>query len=792
MKFSENWLREKIKLDISQAQLIAQMTMAGLEVDDVSPVAQAFQGIVVGEVVECGQHPNADKLRVCKVNVGEEALLDIVCGASNVRAGLKVACAKVGATLGADFKIKKAKLRGEPSHGMLCSASELGFADTADGIIELAADAPLGQDIREYLQLDDYIIDVDLTPNRGDCLSIEGIARDMATVNRVAYQDSDVAAVPAQSDTVFPVNISAFDACPHYVGRIIEGINLNVSSPVWLQERLRRSGMRPIDPVVDVTNYVMLEMGQPMHAFDLDSLSGGIEVRMAKAGEIMTLLDGNDITLDETCLLITDEKEILALAGVMGAENSGINEQTQSIFLESAFFSPTAIAGRARSFGLHTESSHRYERGVSPDLQVKAIERATQLLLEIVGGTPGPLINVKDEAHIPAKSLISLRPKRIEQVLGVSFSDDEVLEILQGLGMTVYSQGEKWEVQVPLRRFDISIEEDLIEELARIYGYDNIPAVLPRDDLSMHKVPETQVSVMNLKQCLLELGYSEAISYSFICPKWQSHFVSEMNSPRLVNPLSPELSQMRQSLWPGLVQAVQYNQNRQQETLRLFESGLRFFYENETIRQQRVIAGVACGQAQPEQWGAARRDVDFFDVKASVESLLALTADEAGFSFVAETHTALHPGQSAKIMRGDQVIGWMGAIHPKVEKALDLDGPIYVFELYCDGLEAAKLPRFEALSKFPAIRRDLALVADDKIPAGEIMQQIKLSGDDLVKEVTLFDIYQGPGVAEGKRSLALALTLQHGSRTLIDQEVTSLIDSVVQSLHDKLGVTLRE
>lgn len=792
MKLSENWLRTWVKVDSPRDKLVAQLTMAGLEVDSVQPVAAEFTGVVVGKVITCEKHPEADKLSVCKVTTGGEEALDIVCGAKNVRAGLKVAVATVGAVLPNNFKIKKAKLRGAPSHGMLCSTSELGLSEQAEGIIELPEDAPIGEDIRHYLDLDDHIIEVDLTPNRGDCLSVAGIAREVAVLNDTQIRIEAVEEIKSQTDATIPVTLSAPDACPHYVGRVIKGVNVNVATPLWMRERLRRSGIRSIDPIVDVTNYVMLELGQPMHAFDLAMLNGGINVRMAEAGETLTLLDDSKITLSEQNLLITDEKKILALAGIMGGKDSGVNAETKDIFLESAFFAPQAIAGKARSFGLHTDSSHRFERGVDPALQLAAIERATTLLLDIVGGQPGPIIDVRDEAHIPTPVNISLPITKIKRVLGIELATPVIIGIFERLGMDVKDEGETLHVRVPTSRFDITIAEDLIEEVARIYGYDNIPAHLPHAELTMQPLPEERVTLNAMKTVLVEQGFREAITYSFVDPTWQAAINPDMEAVNLVNALSPELSQMRTSLWPGLMHAVQFNQNRQQPTVRLFESGLRFFVQNGELKQQNVLAGVITGSRAPKQWGIPSQPVDFFDSKATIEQLLELTADVSAFSFEVANHPALHPGQSARILRVDTETGWVGALHPKLEKTLAVQGPVFLFELYLDVLEKAVLPRFESVSKFPAIRRDLALVADETVPAAKILATIAAIGGELVKDISIFDIYQGDGVAEGKKSLALGITLQHQERTLVDDEVARLVDDVVQGLQQQLDITLRE
>lgn len=795
MKFSEQWLRTWVNPELDSLALSEQLSMAGLEVDSIESVAPAFSGVVVGEVVKCWQHPDADKLQVTEVNIGANEPVTIVCGAPNCRTGLKVAVATVGAVLPGDFKIKKAKLRGQPSHGMLCSNSELGLNDDHDGIIELPADAPVGMDYRDYLQLNDVILDVDLTPNRADCLGMRGIAREVGVLNRLTVQAPAIEAVPAQHDEQRDIVLDAPAACPRYLGRVIRHINLNADTPLWMQERLRRSGIRSIDPVVDVTNYVLLELGHPMHAFDLDQLQGSIHVRMAAAEEKLTLLDGQEVTLTNDVLVIADEVKPLAMAGIFGGQGSGVTTNTRHIFLESAFFAPSAIAGRARRYGLHTDASHRYERGVDPELQRTAMERATALLLEICGGEPGPIVEAKSDEHLPKAAQVSLRAERLAKVLGIHIEAAEVTEILQRLDFVVTATEQGWDVIVPSFRFDIRIEEDLIEEVARIYGYHRIQAAAPAAQLRMIPRREGNLTTDQLKRVLIDRGYQEAITYSFVDPKHQAMLFDEVAALTLPFPISVEMSSMRVSLWPGLIGAVAHNQKRQQQCLAFCETGLRFIpdanAENGVV-QQPMIGGIRAGKAYPEHWQEGERHVDFYDIKGDVEALLALTGKADEFRFVADQHSALHPGQSAAIFKGDKLVGYIGAIHPQYEKALGLSGRTFVFELELAAVTERSIPVAQAVSKYPSIQRDLAIVVKATIPAGEIFTAIENIGVNHLVDLHLFDVYQGAGVAEGYRSLALSLTLQHPERTLEDNEINAAVKTVVEMLTSEFGATLRE
>ncbi len=795
MKFSEQWLRTWVNPALSSIELSEQLSMAGLEVDSIEPVAEVFTNVVVGEVLECWRHPEADKLQVTKVDIGAGEAAIIVCGAPNCRAGLKVAVATLGAVLPGDLVIKKAKLRGQESNGMLCSRAELGLNDDHDGIIELPADAPVGMDYRAYLQLDDCSMDVDLTPNRADCLGLRGIAREVGVLNGLAVTEPTIAAVVVSSSRERTITLDAPAACPRYLGRVIEQVNCQAMSPLWLTERLRRSGIRSIDPVVDVTNYVLLELGHPMHAFDDDQLQGAIHVRMAVEGETLTLLNGEQVTLHNDVLVIADEHKALAMAGIFGGQGSGVTATTRTIFLESAFFSPAAITGRARRFGLHTDASHRYERGVDPELQRLAMERATGLIIDICGGHAGPIIEVKSEQHIPQPKTVNLRAARLAKVLGIAVATAQVDDIFQRLGFQVSATATGWQVSVPTFRFDIAIEEDLIEEVARIYGYHRIEAAAPAAQLRMIPRQEAQLSASYFKRLLIDRGYQEAITYSFVDPKHQALLFDDSAALTLPFPISLEMSSMRVSLWPGLLSAVAYNQKRQQQSLSFCETGLRFVPDHSAengVRQQPMLAGVRAGKAFAEHWQEGERAVDFYDIKGDVEALLAATGEGHRYRFVADQHPALHPGQSAAIFRADKRVGYLGAIHPQFEKKLGLNGRTFVFELEFTAIAQRSVPRAQAISKYPMIRRDLAIVVKQQIAAGEIIAAIENVGVNHLVDLNLFDVYQGPGVAEGQRSIALSLTLQHSDRTLEEQEINAAIAAVVEMLATEFGATLRE
>ncbi len=792
MKCSEQWLREWVNPTASTQQLVEQYTMAGLEVDAVTPVAAHFSGVVVGEILTCDPHPNADKLRVCQVQVGLAEALTIVCGAANAAPGLKAPTALIGAQL-PGIAIQKSKLRGVESFGMLCSATELGLAENASGLLPLPSDAPVGMDIREYLGLNDVCIDIDLTPNRGDCLSIQGIARETGALHRCALTPPKMPAIAPVIADAFPVDIHNPSACPRYVGRVIRGIAPGAQTPLWLRERLRRSGIRAIHPVVDVTNYVLLELGQPMHAFDLAQLHGGIIVRNAHAGETLELLDGQEITLQTNDLVIADHAHALALAGVMGGKSSAVTEHSTDIFLESAYFAPQALAGCARRHGLQTDSSYRFERGVDPALQVQAIERATALLLAITGGQPGPILEQVHMEHVPQPQVIRLRAQRIAQILGVALDTAEITATLARLGMGVRSDGDEWWVTPPSFRHDIGLEIDLIEEVARIHGYNNLPTA-PTTKVQARMRPMAAKTAREGKRILVERGYREAITYSFVDERLQQKIAPHAQAILLANPLAADMAAMRVSLWPGLLNALRHNWQRQQKDIRLFETGLRFLAQNSgEIRQQPMIAGVATGLAHPAQWGVAARPVDFFDVKNDVERLLqALPGENPGVVFQAHTHPALHPGQTAQILRNGQAIGWLGAIHPSLASEWELPDQVFLFELELAAIVASVIPRYQLVSKFPSLRRDLALVVDKTVLAADLLAEMQNFGGELLTNVHLFDIYEGKGIPTEKKSMAAGLTFRSTSRNLTEEEVDAAIAQILSSLARTFQATLRE
>ncbi|MBK8535064.1 MAG: phenylalanine--tRNA ligase subunit beta [Candidatus Competibacteraceae bacterium] len=791
MKVSEQWLREWVNPAVSSAELVAQLTMAGLEVDRTEAAAPAFEQVVVGCVIGLMPHPDADRLRVATVEVGGMEPLQIVCGAPNVAVGMYAPTALIGAVLPGGFTIKKSKLRGVESQGMLCSATELGLAETSEGLLPLPDGSRPGQSVRELLQLDDALIEIELTPNRGDCLGMEGIAREVATINRCEFRPVAADAVAPMLDATFPVSLLDPAGCPRYVGRVIRGVNPAAATPLWMKERLRRAGVRSLGPLVDVTNYVMLELGQPMHAFDLGRLSGGIEVRCARPGERLELLNGSVVEPDADTLLIADGNGPLALAGIMGGEISSCTAATRDVFLESAFFTPASIAGRARRYGLQTDSSYRFERGVDSQLQRRAAERATRLLMDMAGGQPGPIIEAVSPEHLPAEPAIRLRPERIRTLLGLDIPASEVEEILRRLGMAVAVEVEHWLVVPPSSRFDIALEADLIEEIIRIYGYHRLPGNRPLIRLDLPPQSEGQVAPERFKETLVQRGFQEVITYSFVDPAFQHRLDPERKPLALANPISADLAVMRTSLWPGLFKALIYNQKRQQPRGRLFEQGLNFIPTDDGLQQEPYIAGVVVGTVFSEQWGVPARTTDFFDLKADVEALLALTGEAETFTFVAATHPALHPGQSARIERSGVAVGWLGALHPQVARELEVEGDAFVFELSLSGLQAARLPAFREISKFPASRRDIAIVVEEAISAQAIQDCIRHYGGERLREVRLFDVYRGKGVAEGQKSLALGLILQDFSHNLTDSVVEATVSGIIAELSGQFGATLR-
>lgn len=792
MKISLNWLRDWVDTGTDVPALAHALTMAGLEIEGIATAGPSLPGVVVGEVKSVTKHPDAEKLNVCVVSTGTEEF-QIVCGAPNVRVGMKAPLATIGATLPNGTQIKQAKLRGVESFGMLCSARELGINEEASGLYDLPADLKPGQALVSALGLDDTIFEVNLTPNRGDAMSVLGVAREVAAARGKPLHPPAMEPVAATIDDTFPVRIETAQTsdapvgCYKFVGRVIRGIRPNTSSPFWMQERLRRAGLRPISAVVDITNYVMLELGAPMHAYNLGKLSGGITVRFAKTGEKLTLLDGRDIVLTPDVLVIADDRSILGLAGVMGGEDSGISNDTVDVLFECAFFDPNDVAGRGRRYGLITDASQRFERGVDPQLQERAVERATQLLLDSAGGTAGPVVVTRASRSYPATPPIRLRHKRVEHVLGAKIDASIVKSLLGRLGMTVTGSAGEWQVTPPTWRFDVRIEEDLIEEVARLHGFENIPEAAEIGAHEPSPWTETQVRNERASDLLVDRGYQEAINYAFTDQAYQAALIPEP-AVALSNAISAELAVMRVSLWPGLLQALGSNQRRQQPRVRLFEVGRRYAAAGET----EVIAGVVTGAVLPEQWGSDARKVDFFDVKSDVEALIDLTGASGEFRFVAETHPTLHPGQSARIYRANRPVGWLGAVHPEHSRRLDLTYPVFVFELETAAGLAAEVPEFEEISRYPAIRRDIASIVDEGLPVEAVRAVVEKSAGSLLKRLTVLSVYQGQQLQKGKKSIALGLQLQDTSRTLTDNEADALVAQVVEQLGRQLNATLRD
>lgn len=794
MKVSELWLREWVNPNLTPEQLSTRLTMSGFEVEEVTPAAEEFNKVVVGKILKLLKHPEADRLHICQVDIGSSEPLTIVCGAKNVKKDMKVPVALDGGFLPNNKKIGINEIRGILSYGMLCSAIELGLSEQGEGLLQLPNNAPIGANVWEYLKLNDFVFDIAITPNRGDCLSIMGMAKEISAETQSQLHTPNFCEVKPQIDDTLPINVSNPQACPAYVGRIIHNIQADVVTPMWLQERLRRTGIRCISPVVDVMNYVMIELGQPMHAFDLQKISTEIIVRMAKEGEEITLLDGQTKKLTPDTLVIADKIRPLAIAGVMGGLDSSVTLLTQAIFLESAFFSTSAISKMVRQYNLNSESSYRFERGIDPTLQRIAIERATELLLEIVGGTPGPVIEVLDSATLPKPSTITLRKQQIKKILGLTIPDTEIEKILHNLGFTYHAHEASWQVTVPPRRSDITLEIDLIEELIRLYGYDKLPIHSSVTNLALHPLPENRLSLTTLRRLFCDLGFNEVITYTFIDKKIQALFDPDVQPIELTNPITNDMSVMRTNLWPGLVNTLLYNLNRQQNRARLFEVGLRFISNQAStgsLLQEKVISGLITGDTLPDQWGSARRDSDFFDLKGALEMVLKLTLSPDEFIFKPSIHPALHPGQTAEIYRKGKWVGILGCLHPSIIQELDIQNKVFVFELALDQLEMAKVPKATEISKFPEIRRDLAILVDRAVPAQRIQDTIKEVTGELLQDINIFDVYHGKGIDTNCKSIALSMVLQHTSRTLRDEEVADLLERVIVALKDRFAAELR-
>jgi len=791
MKFSENWLRELVEVKADRAALAHALTMAGLEVEELTPLGEGLSGVVVAEIIAAEKHPEADRLQICKVDAGQGEPLQIVCGAPNARVGIKVPLATVGASLPGGMSIKAAKLRGVESFGMLCSAKELAIDTDASGLLELPSDAKVGQSLVDYLGLPDASIELKLTPNRPDCLGLVGLAHDVAALFGSHVKVPVQADAAVSSDARRGIRLEAGKDAPRYLGRIIEGIDAQAKTPLWLAERLRRSGLRPISAVVDVTNYVMLELGQPLHAFDDDSLQGDIVVRHARAGETLKLLDGSEAKLDEGFVLIADEHKALAVAGVMGGFDSRVNDATRNIFLESAHFAPAAIMGRARKLGMHTDASHRFERGVDPELPRRALERATELLLSISGGQAGPVLVAENLADLPSPVAVSLRRTRLQRVLGVAVSDDEVVRIFTALGMQVESVAEGWQITAPSSRFDIEREEDLIEEVARIFGYDNIPTHRPAGALALAVDPEARIGELALREQLASRGYFEAVNLSFVPAELLAQWGFAEKLVPLANPLSSDLAVMRPSLLPGLIEALRHNRARQQERVRLFEVA-RVFEAGDPPLETPSVAIVACGNARAEQWGEPSRLFDFHDLKGELDALLAWGGESSRWAVHTDGLPSwLHPGRAARVTRDGETAGYLGALHPQLAKQLDLGADVHVLELALEPLLARRLPQAQRISRFPLVRRDIAMDVPEAISWSQIEQVIRATLGEHLKELRLFDRYSGKGVEPGRKSLAMGLILQDDSRTLTDEDADRFVREAVTALEMACKAKLR-
>jgi len=783
MQFTEKWLRSFVNPQIDSEALAHALTMAGLEVEAKWPVAEAFSSVVVAEILSAEKHPDADRLQVCSVDAGTGEPLQIVCGAANARAGLKVACARVGAKL-PGFDIKLAKVRGVESSGMLCSAKELGISEEGGGIIELPADAPVGTNLREYLELDDQVMILKLTPNRSDCLSIIGIARDVAAITGAEPCIPKIIPVAEAAQDQIKVSVQAPQACPRYTGRMITNVRATAATPDWMVRRLERCGLRSISAIVDITNYVLLEMGQPLHAFDANKLKGDIQVRMAKPGEQITLLNEQTVELQSDMLVIADDHAAVALAGVMGGDETSVNDFTVNIFLESAFFSPSVIAGKARRLGFSSDSSYRFERGVDYGNTRLALERATNLILEICGGEAGPVTEVVTQ--LPERKPVRMRMDRLTAVLGISLDAAQVAKLFDQLDFAYQQSQGVFEISPPSYRFDIRIEEDLIEEVARLHGYDNIPALVPHAELRMLPLPEQKPDRSWLRNVLIARDYQEVVTYSFVDASWERDLLGNADAIPLQNPIASDMSVMRSGLWGGLLDTLTYNLNRKQERVRIFEIGAAYLRDGKAYREETRISGLAYGAVAPEQWAQTAREIDFYDVKAEVD---ALTQNRA--EYAPAQHPALHPGQTARVMLAGKAIGWLGKLHPKWQQHYELPRGAILFELDAEPLLNRTLPQYQELPKFPPVRRDLAVVLDENVPVQAILDTVRNAKIPLLHSVALFDIYKGKGIAEGKKSLAFLVLMQDTQKTLTDTEADEVIAKVLDLMVRQHGAELR-
>ncbi len=790
MKFSEKWLREFVNPSIDSETLMHQLTMAGLEVDGNEPACSPFDGLVVAEVKSVAKHPDANKLHICEVDCGEKDLLTIVCGAANVREGMRTVLAKVGATLSDKPKLEAVALKGVTSYGMLCSAAEIGLGESHDGIIELSVTEEIGKPLKEIIDIDDNIIDISLTPNRGDCLSIRGIAREVAVFNNIELSKSKINPVKITSKAKRKIKLSAKAECPHYVGRVIENVDVSVKSPLWLSEKLRRSGIRSINIVVDITNFVMLELGQPMHAFDNDLLKGDIEVRYPKDNEKIKLLDESEHQLKSNTLLIADDSGPLAMAGVMGGFDSAVSTKSKNIFLESAFFMPEVIIGESRQYRLHTDSSHRFERGVDPKLQESAIERASELILQLCGGAAGPIAEMTSNQDLPVNTQVILRKSKIKRVLGIDLEEQFVTDTFTKLEMQSKYKENQWFIVPPSHRFDIKIEVDLIEELARIYSYDAITVATPSNHLKMRSSNHAHMSVKTLREILVNRDYQEVITYSFIEPELNKSLNNNEKNLVLANPIAPELSVMRSSLIPGLLNSLQYNVKRQRDRVRLFETGL-IFEGCEDLKQDSHIAGLIYGNTYEKQWDKNETLSNFYDIKNDVEAILYSSVEKNRIEFKKSKSEILHPGQAVDVYIDSKEAGYFGQLHPKIASKFGLKNNIYLFDFNIKNMIKKSVAKFQPISKFPSVRRDISILIDETVALVEILSSVKSNATEALSNLELFDVYQGEGIEKKKKSLALGLTFQVTSSTLTDEEVETIMGNVLDGLYNKFGAKLR-
>lgn len=782
MQFSEQWLRDWVNPDLDSLALAETLTMAGLEVEQMQAVAPPFSQVVVAEIVRAEKHPDADRLQVLEVKVGQQSL-QIVCGASNARVGLKAPCALVGAQL-PEFEIKQAKVRGVESFGMMCSAKELGLAAEASGLLELPDDAPVGQDIREYLQLNDQMLTLKLTPNRSDCLSIHGLAREVVALTGATMRMPEIVDVAYAIPHLPQVQVQATKACPRYCARLIQGVNAQAATPEWMVKRLQISGIRSISAIVDITNYVLLELGQPMHAFDADKLQGAIQVRWAQAGESISLLNEQQVTLSPDILVIADQQGAQAFAGVMGGAASAVSNSTQNILLESAFFTPDSIAGKGRRYGISTDSSYRFERGVDFANTRLAMQRASALIIEICGGQASDI--AEHSAELPKRAEVSLSLDKLNSILGITLSAELVSQQLSRLGFAFQQQGNQFVVQAPSYRFDIQREEDLIEEVARLYGYQHIPALTPSGHLAMLPDSEWQKPAQSLSQILVANGYQEVVTYSFVDARWEQDLMGNTQPVKLHNPIASDMSVMRSGIWGGLLEVLKYNLNRQQDRVRIFESGAVYQQQDDGFAEHKRLAGLAFGAVLPEQWGAPAKAADFFDIKADVDALCGYQA-----SYQAAQHPALHPGQSAQVILHGQAIGWLGKLHPQWQQQFDCPNGVFLFELDFNALQASQLASYQAVAKFPPVRRDIALLVDQAVSAGDLLSSMQQAKVEFVQHISLFDLYQGSGIADGQKSLAFKIILQDSQKSLTDEQIENAVQKLIKLLADKHGAQLR-